>query len=65
MIVREKVTLNGKEFTHTYSDGGYYIKKLGTEEIYSEAYDILSYVYIETDKLIPKKEDKKEKRVAK
>lgn len=57
MIVREKVTLNGKEFTHTYSDGGYYIKKLGTEEIYSEAYDVLSYAYIETDKLIEKHEE--------
>lgn len=48
MIVREIV---GK-FIKTYSDENKYIKKVGTEEIYSEAIDVREYEYVETDKEI-------------
>lgn len=52
MITTEKVQLNGKEFTLTKSDAGFMIRKVGTNEVYSEAYDILDYQYEETNKKI-------------
>lgn len=54
MIQTETVIINNKKFKRTYSDEGYYIQKVGTDEIYSEAVDILTanYEYIETDKKI-------------
>jgi hypothetical protein len=45
MIIKD--TING--FIHTYSDSNLMIKKVGTEEVYSEAYDILEFEYEETD----------------
>ena len=39
MIVTENITINGKKLIRTYSDSGYLIRKAGTDEIYSEAYD--------------------------
>lgn len=54
MIQRETIIINNKKFKRTYSDEGYYIQKVGTDEIYSEAVDILTadYEYVETDKKI-------------
>ena len=51
MIVKEKVKINDFEFIHTYSDGQYLIKQIETDELYSEAYDLveLQKEYEETD----------------
>lgn len=59
MIVTETIMLNGKEFTKNYSDAGYMIQKVGTEEIYSEAVDPINSgrTYVETDKVIETKEE--------
>jgi len=48
MIIKE--TVNG--FIHTYSDSNLMIQKVGTDEVYSDAYDILEFEYIETDIII-------------
>ena len=40
------------KFIKTYSDQKKYIRKIGTEEIYSEAIDVREYEYEETDKNI-------------
>ena len=32
MIIQEAVTINDKQFKHTFSDANYYIQKEGTEE---------------------------------
>jgi hypothetical protein len=48
MIIKETVTINGREFTRTYSDT-YKIRKIGTDEIYTDAMDVLDYQYEETD----------------
>lgn len=47
MIVREVIGISIK----TYSDEGKYIRKVGTDEIYSEAIDVdyADYKYVETD----------------
>ena len=52
MIVVENMTINGQEFTKTYSDGGYVIERNGVR--YSEAIDPveLNRKYTETDELI-------------
>lgn len=53
MIVREEyLREDGVMLTRTYSDQKRYIKKVGTEEIYSEAIDVREYEYVETDKEI-------------
>lgn len=59
MIITETITINGKEFTKNYSDAGYMIQKVGTEEIYSEAVDPINSgrTYVETDKVIETKEE--------
>ena len=48
MIIKETVTINGREFTRTYSDT-YKIRKIGTDEIYTDAMDVSDYQYEETD----------------
>lgn len=55
MIVQEIVTIDDKQFKHTFSDANYYIQKEGTQEIYAEAFDVMTSTatYIETDKQIP------------
>ena len=55
MITTENVTINGRQFKKTVSDT-YLIRKVGTDEIYSEAYDLpeKDYKYEETDELLPK-----------
>jgi hypothetical protein len=54
MIKTEPYFFNGKEFKRTYSDEGFMIRKVGTEEIYSEAIDLLTapWQYEETDEKI-------------
>ena len=56
MIVREfyDERKDGVNLFRTYSDANKYIKKVGTNEEYSEAIDIegAPYTYIETDKEI-------------
>jgi hypothetical protein len=48
MIIVETITIDGREFTHTHSDT-YKIRKIGTDEIYEDAMDILDFEYEETD----------------
>ena len=57
MIETETIELNGKQFKRTYSDT-YKIKKIGTEEVYDEAVDVLSanYEYEETDQTLSQEE---------
>ena len=55
MITIENITINGRQFKKTVSDT-YLIRKIGTDEVYSEAYDLLEkdYEYEETEELLPK-----------
>ena len=52
MIVTEIVKYGKKEFKRTYSDCGFIIQKVGTNEKYSEAIDVLDneFEYVETEK---------------
>ena len=52
MIKTEKLTINGKLFTRTYSDAGYMVERDGVR--YSEAVDPAEFNrrYIETDELV-------------
>lgn len=45
---------DGARLIRTYSDKNLYIRKVGTDEVYSEAIDIegKDYVYEETDEVI-------------
>ena len=62
MIVREfyMTRKDGVNLYRTYSDANKYIKKVGTEEEYSEAIDIegAPYEYVETDKEIEEYDDR-------
>lgn len=52
MIVKEDLILDdGRRFVKTYSDAGFKIRKIGTDEVYGEAIDIpdSGYTYEETD----------------
>lgn len=54
MVVRENITINGRDFVKNYSDSGYMIERDGVR--YSEAIDPIEYdfrTYTETDELIP------------
>ena len=55
MITIENIIINGRQFKKTVSDT-YLIRKVGTDEIYSEAYDLpeKDYEYEETEELLPK-----------
>lgn len=54
MIVNENIKFEKKDFIKTYSDVRLYIRKVGTDEEYSEAIDLASmgYTYEETDRSI-------------
>lgn len=56
MIITEKVTINGTEFVHNCSDGGYCIERDGVQ--YSDAIDPVDSgrTYTETDVLIEQTE---------
>jgi hypothetical protein len=62
MIVREfySTRKDGVNLYRTYSDANKYIKKVGTDEEYSEAIDIegAPYEYVETDKEIEDYDDR-------
>ena len=53
MIIREfyRIREDGVNLYRTYSDNNKYIKKVGTDEVYSEAIDVefAPYKYVETD----------------
>ena len=55
MITVENVTISNRQFKKTVSDT-HLIRKVGTDEIYSEAYDLpeKDYEYEETEELLPK-----------
>ena len=48
---------DGTKLFRTYSDDGKYIRKVGTDEMYSEAIDVKEYEYEETEELIEKIEE--------
>lgn len=56
MIIKEYFTTrkDGVKLYKTYSDEGFYIQKVGTEEVYDEAIDVENahYTYEETDEKI-------------
>ena len=62
MIVREfyRVREDGVTLYHTYSDANLMIRKVGTEEVYSEAIDVENapYTYEETDTPIVVEQEK-------
>ncbi len=66
MITIENVTINGRQFKKTVSDT-YLIRKVGTDEVYSEAYDLpkKDYEYEETNELLPKDESFEEESTTK
>ena len=55
MITTENVTIGNRQFNKTVSDT-YLIRKVGTDEISSEAYALpeKDYEYEATDELLPK-----------
>lgn len=60
MIVREfyATRLDGVNLYKTYSDKGYYIRQMPTEEVYEEAIDVedTPYTYEETNLIIEETE---------
>ena len=58
MIITEIKEINGKKLVHNYSDENFYIRKIGTSEIFSDAYDLpeKKYVYEETENKITQEE---------
>lgn len=52
MIRTKKVIIADVEFTITFSDTGYKIRKVGTNEVYDDAVDVLDFEYEETDQRI-------------
>jgi len=59
MLIQEIVTINNKQFKHSYSSDKKYIKQIETEALYKDAYDVLirEFHYIETDTEIVEEED--------
>ena len=51
MIKNEALLINGKQFCRHYSTNNKYIQKVGTDEIYSEAVDLMpcTFGYIATN----------------
>ena len=62
MIVKEffKTRMDNVNLYRTYSDAKYFINKVGTDEVYTDAIDVegAPYEYVEINELIP--EDKEE-----
>ena len=48
---------DGVKLWRTYSDSGVKIRKIGTDEIYEEAIDVIDYSYEETNILIEESEE--------
>ena len=64
MIIKENLTINGRDFVKTYSDAGMMVERDGVR--YSEAIDPAEFgrQYIETDEPIEKEEEGGEENVA-
>ncbi len=65
MITTDIITIGNKQFRETKSDI-YMIQKVGTEEIYSSAVDVLTaeFEYVETDiELVTDEEDNNIERI--
>ena len=64
MIKKEYFTTrkDGVKLYKTYSDSGFYIRKVGTEEVYDEAIDVESatFEYEETEEKVQKYDNTKE-----
>lgn len=64
MIIKEYFSTreDGIKLNKTYSDEGFYIRKIGTEEVYDEAIDVENapYTYEETDEKIKQEELERE-----
>ena len=58
MIVPGKYISKGEEFDISYSDQGFIIKKIGTDEFYEKAIDLpnTNFEYEETEELINEEE---------
>ena len=58
MLIQEKVIIDNKTFTHTYSSDNKYIQQVETGAIYDQAFDTQKrdFHYIETDAIIVKDE---------
>lgn len=56
MVVKEIIDINGRTFQRHYSDNNKIIHKVGTDEYYEEAIDLLERIweYEETDTDIEK-----------
>lgn len=52
MLIKETIVINGIICTKTYSNEGFRIRKVGTDEIYDDAIDVLEFEYEETEELI-------------
>lgn len=61
MIIREffLTRKDGVNLYRTYSNEGFYIRKLYTDEVYTEAVDVedADFEYVETDILLPIEEN--------
>lgn len=64
MIIKEfySTRKDGVKLYKTYSDEGFYIRKIGTEEVYDEAIDVegAPYEYEETEEKIEQEEIEQE-----
>lgn len=58
MVIIENIKINGTQLKRTYSNGGFKIRKKGTNEIYDEAIDVLDFEYEETDEKVKEIEEK-------
>ena len=58
MLIKDTITVNGKEFVRHQSDSNKYIRQVETDNLYTLAVDVIPcrYIYEETDKDIPKRE---------
>lgn len=54
MVKTESIKINNSDFKRTFSDAGFKIRKVGTDEIYDEAVDLpdKNFIYEETSELI-------------
>ena len=59
MIVKEPISIFGRQLDRTYSDKNLKIQKIGTNEIYDEAIDLqnVNYSYLETEIPIETKDE--------
>ena len=59
MLITKIVTIDGSDYVYNYSDAKKIIRKVGTDELYYEAYDPVRFkderIYEETDQDIPPK----------